>query len=166
MKRKFLFFLPFIILLPSFTLWIIRISVREFIPSFGNWKGTLTYLDYTSGKPYTLPVNLYMDQNAGSLTDLIFNYTYPTEPKANSKDIVKISEDGRSLNNERVVELVHGRDINYISTETHGQDGNDHKPATIRHVYALGKEILDIKKEVKFDGEENWILRNEYSLKR
>lgn len=140
--------------------------MRDFVPSLGEWTGTLTYLDYTSGKPYSLPVKILISQNKGSLDQLLWEYKYPYEPKANGVDTVKITQNGGGINNERVVEVVRGKEINFITTEMNGFDGNDHKPAIIRHAYALGSQSLGFKKLVKFQGEDKWVLRNEYSLKR
>jgi len=143
-----------------------KITMKDFVPSLGDWTGNLTYLDYTSGKPYTLPVKINISQNKGSLEELIWVYTYPNEPRANSIDTVKITRNGAGIDNERVVEVLRSVQANFITTERNGVDGNDHKPAVIRHVYAFGNENLEIKKLVKFDGEDKWILRNDYVLKR
>ena len=35
-----------------------RCSSNDLKQLTGFWKGTLTYLDYSSGKPYTMPANL------------------------------------------------------------------------------------------------------------
>ena len=53
-----------------------------------------------------------------------------------------------------------------LVTEIVGEDGNDHKKAILRHTYELMSNKYSIKKEVKFEGSEIWIKRNEYLLKR
>ena len=33
-------------------------QIKELSNSLGNWEGNLTYLDYSSGKPYTMSANI------------------------------------------------------------------------------------------------------------
>jgi DNA-binding transcriptional regulator WhiA len=51
-------------------------------------------------------------------------------------------------------------------TEIKGEDGNENKKAILRHTYQLISNTYSIKKEVKFDGTNKWIKRNEYLLNR
>jgi hypothetical protein len=51
-------------------------------------------------------------------------------------------------------------------TEVDGNDGNDNKKAVIRHTYLLKSNAFSIIKEVKFEGTDKWIKRNEYQLNR
>jgi hypothetical protein len=34
------------------------VQVKDLSSSVGNWEGTLTYLDYSSGKPFTMLANI------------------------------------------------------------------------------------------------------------
>ncbi len=63
----------------------------------GEWVGTLTYIDYSTNNPFTMPVNLNVKQGKNNY-QLILNINYPKEPNANSKDKIKISKDGIQLN--------------------------------------------------------------------
>ena len=142
------------------------VSSKDLKNLAGCWKGTLTYLDYRSGKPFTMPANFTV--NEIKRKDMIIIWIeYPKEPKANGFDTIFISTDGRSLNNEMVkTKRFINADSLEIITEITGKDGNDDKPAIIRHAYILGKETYTVKKEVQFVGQAVWILRNEYKLIR
>jgi hypothetical protein len=51
-------------------------------------------------------------------------------------------------------------------TEVVGNDGNDNKKGVLRHTYLLKSNTFSVMKEVKFDGTDKWIKRNEYLLNR
>ena len=132
----------------------------------GQWKGSLTYLDYTSGKPYAMDADLAVS----ALTEpyhFAFANIYPGEPNANSTDTIVVTADGNYIGSQLVrsrKELPDGS-IEII-TEESGKDGNDNKPANFRHTYTLGKSTFSMKKEVRFVGEEEWIKRHEYVYRR
>jgi len=142
------------------------VSVKDFEPVFGKWTGTLTYLDYTSGKPFTMPVNMNISADKLNTEQLIFSIEYPNEPKANGNDTLVISADGTILGGAKVVSKETVNEVLQIITEKEGVDGNESKKALLRHVYTIGKKKFSIRKEVKFAGDEKWILRNEYKMSR
>jgi hypothetical protein len=142
------------------------IKVKDFRPAFGKWKGTLTYLDYSSGKPYTMPANVTVHANPENQWQVILAFEYPNEPGANGNDTLVISSDGILLNGEAVVSRKKSNGVIEIITERTGQDGNENKKALIRHVYSISKKLFSNRKEVRFEGEEKWILRNEYKMSR
>jgi hypothetical protein len=115
----------------------------------GKWEGTLTYLDYQSGKPYTMPANAEV---------------YPKEPKANSIDTLKIALSGRELNNDKITSIKRTKNNIIIITEADGNDGNDQKKASLRITYSLSKSTFSITKDVKFEGTSIWIKRHDYSF--
>ena len=130
----------------------------------GEWTGTLTYVDYRTNKPFTMPSNVDIKQGKNENQLLLF-ITYPNEPKANSKDKIKISDNGQQLNKNDVKsnqKMSNGQVI--ITTEYLGKDNN--KQALIRNVYILGDKEFVIRKEVKFENSNEWIKRNEYSFNR
>ena len=137
--------------------------LKDFQKISGNWTGSLTYLDYSSGKPYTMSANLVI-KRIDNTHKFIFSNIYPNETSANSKDTVIISTDGKYINQEMIKsrkKLPNG-DIEII-TEEMGKDGNDNQPATMKHTYTLGKTSYKKRKDVQFSGEKNWIKRHEYS---
>ena len=142
------------------------VSVKDFKPAIGKWTGTLTYLDYSGGKPYTMPANITVGKDVANTQRIIFYYDYPNEPKANGSDTLLISTGGAVFDGATVVSKERNGRVLRIVTDKNGLDGNDSKAAVIRHIYTIGKKIFSIRKEVKFDGEEKWITRNEYKMSR
>lgn len=145
-----------------------RLAVRtsDFGNAFGEWKGSLTYLDYSSGKPFTMPANATLAQSANP-NEIVLALVYPKEPKANGNDTLRIEKKGMEIDGAAVVsKTVNAEGILEIITERNGIDGNDNKKAVIRHIYRINKNVFSSRKEIKFDGEEKWILRNEYSFSR
>lgn len=140
------------------------ITANDLVPLVGEWTGSLTYIDYSSNNPYTMPANLSASQGKDK-HQLSLMYTYPNEPKANSKGRIKITEGGKKLNNETVVsrEVLDDGSVQ-ITTSYKGKDNN--KEAMIKGVYILGKNICVIRKEVKYVNSDKWLKRNEYSFQR
>ena len=131
----------------------------------GTWVGSLTYLDYTSKKPYTMPSTLTVERVAGSASSWTFRLGYPDEPHANREELVVLSEQGRVFDGEAVVEraTLPGGGVRVV-TETDGED--DRRPARIRHLYLVGRSSFSIQKLVRFSGEAEFIERNTYRWAR
>jgi hypothetical protein len=130
----------------------------------GKWTGSLKYVDYRTNKPYTMPSNVDVKQGKNE-KQLLLLITYPKEPNANSKEKIKISENGQQLNKKEVSsrQILSNGQIQ-ITTEYLGKDNN--KPALIRNIYILGEKQFVIRKEVNFENTNNWMMRNEYSFER
>jgi hypothetical protein len=142
-----------------------QLTLKDIAQSIGEWKGTITYLDYSTGKPFTMAANttLFLDTINGE--KIILKMVYPKEPKANGYDTLQVK--GPYLDNKGIINIERNKDgITITTVETDAVDGNDNKPCIIKHIYTFEKEILLFKKEVLFKGKSNWILRNEYSFKR
>jgi hypothetical protein len=131
----------------------------------GQRKGKLTYQDYRSNKKVSILSNLTVTESKEDKLSWIFEYGYPDEPRANKKSIVKISSDGKIFDDETVVERTKiPNETLKIVTKKNGMD-ND-KPAVFRHTCLLSKQGFSIKKEVKYDGTNEFFERNEYSWNR
>jgi hypothetical protein len=140
------------------------VQVKDLSNSIGSWEGKLTYLDYASGKPYTMSANIKIVSTADS-KGYIFEYEYPKEPHANSKDTTFINSN--YFGKDKIVEFKKESSGDYkMITEIDGNDGNDNKKAVLRHTYQLTADTYSIIKDVKFEGANNWIKRNEYLLNR
>ena len=142
----------------------INFQISTISSSVGHWKGTLTYLDYSSANSYTMPAEIdisYTSNKAG----YIRAYTYPNEPKANSTDTTYTKGSGKYFGREKVISFVksNSRDFTLI-TEFDDVDGNDKKEATIRHKYKLEGNSFIIRMDVKFKGTTEWINRHEYQF--
>lgn len=144
----------------------VKIESKELTKFIGNWTGKLTYLDYSSGKPYSMPCDLtVVEKKPGK--SLTLNYEYPNEPKANSKGSINIAKDGTMVNNKRITSKSVNSDGHMkIITEYIGSDGNNKKKALIRNVYIVGQRNFIIRKDVKFKGAKDWVMRNEYNFTR
>lgn len=143
-----------------------KINKKDLKPFIGNWKGELTYIDYSSGKPYTMPANIEIKRGLVA-NQLLLTNLYPNEPKANSVDTVFISEKENSFDGASVKSLNKLKDgSKQIVTENTGTDGNDKKAALIRHTYTVSKTYYSNKKEVQFIGETKWVKRHEYKYSK
>ena len=140
------------------------LQIEDLSSSVGHWKGKLTYLDYSSGKPYTMSANIKI-----SLTEdksgFIMGYEYPDEPHENSKDTTYIVN--KIFGMDKIVQFKKSVDGGFsLVTEIVGEDGNDNKKAVIRHTRILKPNTFSIIKDVKFEGTDRWIKRNEYLLNK
>lgn len=141
-----------------------KISSDELEMLIGDWTGSLTYVDYSSSKPFTMPANVTVEQGKNENQFILF-YEYPNEPKANSKEKVTISYKGSKVNgNDLISKKSLDEGETQFTTESPGKDNN--KKALIRNIYVVGEERFIIRKEVKFEGSEDWLERNEFSFKR
>jgi hypothetical protein len=139
-------------------------QVKDLGNAVGKWEGKLTYLDYTSGKPYSMLANITVSlthDNKGFIT----SYEYPKEPHENSKDTTFVV--GKLFGKDNIVEFknVSNGGFTFI-TEIDGEDGNENKKAILRHTYKLNLNTFSIMKEVNFLGGKEWIKRNEYLLNK
>ncbi len=129
------------------------------------WTGTLTYLDYRSKKNVSISANLTVKPNGDDKWSWVFEYQYPDEPQANSSEIVRLSKDGRSLNDEVVSERTSLPD-NTLRFVTQKKGEDNHRSASFRYTYLLNAKSFSIKKEVRYDDENQFFERNEYHWKR
>lgn len=132
----------------------------------GSWKGSLTYLDYQSGKPYTMPANTNISA-IPQTNHLLVEMIYPNEPKANGKDTLLVNASFTSFDGNTIVsrKVLADGSIEII-TKRNGQDGNDNKNAIIQKTYTIGKNKFVNRKDVQFEGSTEWIKRHEYSYTR
>ncbi|MFZ4543755.1 MAG: hypothetical protein ACOYOA_06880 [Saprospiraceae bacterium] len=167
-KNKILLpvFVCLVFAIPAFAQLNASLRANDLKPLLGIWRGNLTYLDYSSNKPYSMPADIKISQIGKSSNFILFN-TYPDEPQANSTDTIIISKGGTMISKESVIS-VHRKVKGTIefTNEIQGEDGNDNKAALIRHIYKAYKKNFSIRKEVQFKGEQKWILRNEYKYEK
>lgn len=122
-------------------------------------------MDYRTNKKVSIPSNLSVRQSSEDKLSWAFEYQYPDEPKANNKDIVTISKDGRTIDGETVIERTNlSGNVLKIVTEKSGSD-ND-KKAMFRYTYLIGSKSFTIKKEVRYEGATEFLERNQYLWKR
>lgn len=142
----------------------ISFQIKDLSTSVGSWEGKLTYLDYSTGNPYTMSANIKICLTENT-NGYIIGYEYPKEPQANSKDTTYIN--GKLFGKDKIIDFKKATDGGFkLVTEIDGEDGNDNKKASLRHTYHLKLNTYSIIKEVKFEGTDKWIKRNEYYFNR
>ncbi|MFK7957092.1 MAG: hypothetical protein AB8B96_13440 [Lysobacterales bacterium] len=127
------------------------------------WKGSLSYLDYSSNRIDQIPVEMQFE--TVKRRGIVYRLKYPGETQYNTREKLRILADGRRINKEPVTartELEDGTVI--VQTQFPGQD--DEQPATIRMTYSLHPQRLEIRKEVKPEGADEFFERNAYRLTR
>ncbi|MCB0705873.1 MAG: hypothetical protein KDC34_11210 [Saprospiraceae bacterium] len=132
----------------------------------GHWEGTLTYLDYNTNEPYTLPAHLDV---APGRNDYQINasHIFPGEPKANSDFKLNISRSGNKLNKRKVISRTVLPDGKIqIITEYSYKDGDEKKMATNRVTYTIGKDTYSVRKDVQFEGTNDWTMLNNYTYQK
>lgn len=129
------------------------------------WSGTLTYLDYRSKKKVSIPSNLIVKPNGDDKRSWVFEYVFPDEPHANSREVLQLSEDGTRINGEVVLERIGLPDdtVKFV-TEKKGEDNN--RGASFRFTYLLNAKSFSITKEVRYDNEDQFFERNRFDWKR
>jgi len=154
MKKMILFNAALLFLLISYNSSAQTISSADFQPLIGSWSGSLTYLDYKTGEPFSMPVELSIVQ-IEETNKFTFYFSFPDEPNANSEETFSISDGGSMLNGEPVLSKRLLEDGNLeIVTESTGTD--DELPATIRQTYTIGADVFITRKNVRFVGQEEW----------
>ena len=66
------------------------VTPEDFQVMHGEWQGRLTYVDYTSGNPFSMPAKVTIEEGKSDLA-LVLDTKYPNEPKANNKSKISIS---------------------------------------------------------------------------
>ena len=128
-----------------------------------DWTGKLTYLDYTSNEEVSLLVNLEVTKIKEGTYQ--FAYSYPNEPKANSKTKIRISSDGTKISGNKITKVEKTEEgLLIIHAESKGSDNNE--KAMLYFTYTIGERLFSTKKEVKLAGDDDRFLRNEYRLSR
>ena len=139
-------------------------SLEDFRVAAGSgWKGHLSYLDYSSAALSKIPVEIQIDQPTGRT--LVYSIRYPGDTQHNSREKIKISRDGRKLNGGLIVARTRNEngDITLVTTY---QGRDDSRLADIRETYTIGITAFSISREVRFEGESDYFLRNRYSFVR
>ncbi|MEL6135599.1 MAG: hypothetical protein AAFR59_19745 [Bacteroidota bacterium] len=163
--RFFFYILTSLFLLTSASLFGQEIKEQDFGQVLGDdWKGTLTYLDYQSGKKVDIPVELKVSKLKEG--QYLLEYSFPEEPQANSKSKVKISKDGKKLDKYRVLsrEMLDGGKTKVVCL---GDGKDDGKKATLFYTYTFYKDEFIMRKDVQYSlGNQQPFFRNEFRFTR
>ena len=131
----------------------------------GKWKGALTYLDYSSHQPVTIPA--HAEFAVKTATEMELAFIYPDEPSHNSVQQYQLKENNSLLNNARVLlrETLPGGFLKMV-TEEKGTDGNDGKPAVFRQEWIIHSNRFTLTKLVKFADAGEFFQRHQYVFTR
>ena len=129
------------------------------------WTGTLTYMDFSSKKTTSIPSTLTVVRDSSQPATWVWNIGYTDEPQYDSGLSVTLREDGRFLQDERVLRRRKSADGSVeIVTETKGKD--DNRPAILRHVYRFGRTEASRQLLVKVEGSSTFFQRHIYRWSR
>lgn len=130
----------------------------------GLYTGTLTYTDYTSEEIVTLQLvcNTYLknDQLAQSIliNEWGGNYEQSYTYKVKNGTIDGHQMDQIEIDREKkMIKVVYTRK---------GQDGNENRPCTFKYTLVGDVHQYSITKQVKFDDETDYFIRNQYRFNR
>ena len=139
----------------------LKISSEDINKMIGHWEGSLRYIDYSSGQPYQMPCNLDVEKGKSNF-ELNFIQSYPNEPHANKKGKFKFASEGSEIDGHDIVSRtdLDGEEVEYV-VEYEGKD--DNKKALIRLTYIIGPDVFVQKKEVQFEPQGDWMVRNTFS---
>jgi len=139
-------------------------SAEDFrVVAGSGWNGHLSYLDYSSEALSKIPVEIQIDEPNGRT--LSYSIKYPGETQYNSTEKIKFSRDGRKLNGGLIIVRKRNDNGDLILVTTY-QGKDDNRRADIRVTYSIGGTAFSISKEIRFEDESDYFLRNEYSLVR
>jgi hypothetical protein len=149
----------------SYVSYAQTVTLADLAAMKGNWKGQLSYLDYSSNKQESIKASLTVNQLSDGKVELNFNY--PNEPDYKSKEVYTIRQNGTYISDMKVIERSALADGGYrIVLEEKGKDGNQNLPATFHHIIELKGNTISLAKQVKFDGGGEFFERNRYTLSR
>lgn len=132
------------------------------------WRGTLTYLDYTSKKPTEIRSTLAFTRTTPEPAEPSWTMSigYTDEPHADSGEVVILRQQGRVFREETIIEraeLPDGRGVRFVA-EADGQD--DRRDARIRHVYTITAHEFTLQKLVRFREDSEFFERHVYRWTR
>lgn len=138
-------------------------KIQDFETIVGDWQGTLTYSDYSSGKQVIIKSNAMVSRV--SENQIEYTVSYPDEPWEDTQAVVKLSEGGRLLDGHVVTNRSVVEQGEILLTTMHlGED--DNRPADIRLTYSLSPTDFKIQKDVRFSGSQDFLFRNVYAFAR
>ena len=142
----------------------IPVTMEDISSAIGEWTGTLTYMNYSDGTPFSMPAKATISIGKNS-NELDLYYVYPNEPHANSSGKLRITKNGHQFNGHKVVSKSIMPDGQLqIVTEHNGKDNK--QKATINNIYTLSVNQLIISKKVTYKKSGETIIRNEYRFER
>ncbi|MEM7432226.1 MAG: hypothetical protein AAF351_09905 [Pseudomonadota bacterium] len=139
-------------------------SVQDFAPLQGEkWVGSLTYLDYGSANRVAIPINITCCRFGDDFIEYVV--MYPDEPQYDSTAQIRLSADGSTIDEHRLI-MRNTNDDGSLTLTTVGTGEDNGREATIRTEYVIGAAQLLISKDVRYDDSEAYFNRNIIELSR
>jgi hypothetical protein len=146
-----------------------QIAFSDFKTLSGNWKGTLTYLDYGDNK--TL-VTLSMTRQFTQFVDSIIWKSRYDEGKGRfveSTGSLKILDKNSLEYDEHILKLVSkqtDKTTNRASIITESISMDNGKTVSLREIFTFQDDTINIERQVKPEGKSDFFIRHTYRLVR
>jgi hypothetical protein len=139
-----------------------NVSINDFkILNNTNWKGTLSYLDYSSGNQSEVEATMQIKIEGQKIKS---NMQYTYEPHKNNKSSVQIKKDGAYFGNEKIVSNTLENDTRIIITTYTGKDNG--RKADFFKTHTFNNTTYSISKKVVFKDTKESIIRNTYTFNK
>ena len=126
------------------------------------WKGELMYRNYSDNEEVRMPAELLVTKLKPGVYQ--FAYFYPDEPKANSTSRVKISNGGKKIAGNRLVDIKRKGETLIVKADGKGAD--DREAAWFYFTYELSSKRFTTTKEVQYKKTKDRFVRNQYVFTR
>ena len=123
-----------------------------------NWKGTLTYKDYQSGKLQTIDATMQFKISGDKI---ISNIQYTYEPHKNNKSVIKIKNNGSYFGKEKVISFSNTNGKRILKTKYKAKDNGRKADIIVTHILTDSSYI--VSKEVIYLDTKERLIRNAYN---
>ena len=134
-----------------------------------DWRGTLTYLDYSTGKAVMLNTALRGQMSRADRLVLQFDYEEPNKSHVFGTDTLTVAPDGTRLRWDGTDFTVQARQ--WLPNQTlrlvlEGPGQDDNRPVLIRKTVLLSPRQLAVRKQIRLAGDTAFVQRNAYQFTR
>jgi hypothetical protein len=145
----------------SFTVQAQSVTIKELRMSEGAWAGTYSSADAVSHQHIIKQVTakVYSTGKDG----IIFSYTFADGAQHLRGDTILVTNQGKTLAHAEVVQKNAMEDgaLQVIADENITENG---QALVLRHIYIIGKNRLQVARQVRYTSSGGWITRDEYLL--
>lgn len=131
------------------------VAERDLALAVGDWTGTLSYLDFSSGASVALPLELSIQQDGPCLS---LEFVFPEEPQANSESQRCLSAGGTQFDERPITERTQADESVSFELAYDGEDNG--KPALKRETYRFSEETLFVETAFRRSEADAWTVRN------
>ena len=144
----------------------VSVTANELTNLNGCWTGTISHSGTMIRKPFSTTSSLTIASGSDN-RQFTFLHIYSTQAGDQSADTVMISNDGRTINGAAVTaKKATTNGVVEIITEEKGMDEDYNQPVLVRKIYITGKNLFGFKKQIRQEGQTDWIDREEYNYTR